>query len=225
MPELEVIGTSVDAVVFDAYGTLFDVHAAVAAHDKTIGEHAAAFSETWRAKQLEYSWIHGLAGRFTPFWSLTERALDYAMQRYGIADDALRANLLAVYHRIPPFADARDCLTRLRGLGVKVAILTNANRDMVDAAVSHASLASLFDDVISAEDVGRFKTDPAVYRLACDRLDVPPSRVAFVSSNAWDVAGAGAFGLSCIWVRRRALPREYPDFPIHAAIGGLDELR
>jgi 2-haloacid dehalogenase len=225
MPKIEVIGTSVDAVVFDAYGTLFDVHAAVAAHDASIGEHAAALSETWRAKQLEYSWIHGLAGHFTPFWLLTERALDYAMARYGIDDDALRANLLAVYHSIPLFADARNCLTRLRALGVKVAILTNANRDMVDAAVSKSGLASLFDDVISAEDVGRFKTDPAVYKLACDRLDAPPPRIAFVSSNAWDVAGAGAFGLACVWVRRRALPREYPDFPIKAVIGGLEELR
>jgi 2-haloacid dehalogenase len=225
MPKLEVIGTDVDAVVFDAYGTLLDVHAAVAAHDGAIGEQAAAFSETWRSKQLEYSWIHGLAGRFTPFWSLTERALDYTMERYGVDDDALRTNLLAAYRRIPPFADAVACLTRLSALGVKVAILTNANQTMVDAAVSHAGLAPLLDDVISAQDVERFKTDPAVYRFACDRLDVPPSRVAFVSSNAWDVAGAGAFGLACIWVRRRDLPREYADFPVKAVISGLEELR
>jgi 2-haloacid dehalogenase len=225
MARLEVIATDVDALVFDAYGTLFDVHAAVAAHDAAIGEHAAAFSQTWRAKQLEYSWIHSLAGRFSPFWTLTERALDYAMERYGIDDDALRTNLLAAYRHIPPFADVVACLTRLRVLGVKLAILTNANRDMVDTAVSQAGLAPLLGDVISAEDVARFKTDPAVYQLACDRLHMPPSRVAFVSSNAWDVAGAGAFGLACIWLRRHALPREYQDFPMKAVIGGLDDLR
>jgi 2-haloacid dehalogenase len=225
MPHIALLDQDIDAFAFDAYGTLFDVHAAVSRHADSIGPQAAALSETWRVKQLEYAWVLSLAGRYETFWRLTELALDYALERHAIAMPGLRSRLLDVYRSIPPFADARPALVRLRTLGCRVAILTNADRAMIAAAVDAAGLGDVLDDVVSIEDVGRYKTHPEAYSLGCRRLASIPERTAFVSSNGWDVAGGGAFGLQTIRIRRGALPLEYPDLPARALINSLAELR
>ena len=224
MPKLQILGSHVDAVVFDAYGTLFDVHSAVAKHAQGLPQSAVAISEMWRAKQIEYSWIYGLIGHFVPFWALTERALDYSLSRHGVNDPTIREGLLDAYKAIEPFPDSRSTLIRLRELGSKTAILTNANQTMIDAAVGFAKLGDLLDMVISVEEIGRYKTDPKAYQLLCDRIDIPASRIAFVSSNAWDVAGASAFGMASIWVRRTGNPPEYPEFPPKAVVQTLSEV-
>lgn len=224
MARIDILNADIDAFAFDAYGTLFDVHAAVAAYSTDIGAEAAALSETWRTKQIEYSWVHSLAGRYVEFWTLTERALDYAMERHGVQNGALRARLLEVYRSIPAFPDARPTLERLRGFGCRVAILTNADRAMIAAAVESSGLGTALDDVISVEDIRRYKTDPRAYELGCRRLRSSPARTGFVSSNAWDVAGGGAFGLQCVRVRRARLPLEYPEFPAKALVGSLREI-
>ncbi len=213
------------AVVFDAYGTLFDVHAAVMERAAAIGPAARALSDLWRAKQLEYSWVLSLAGRYVPFWTLTERALDHALARLPDVDPGIRAALLAAYRELSAFADAGPCLDRLRAGGLKTAILSNGDPAMLADAVSGAGLAGRLDAVISVEEAGIFKTAPEAYRLVEARLGIAPERVVFVSSNRWDVAGAAAFGLDPVWINRAGLPDEYPDLPPVAVVASLEALR
>ncbi len=212
-----------EAVVFDAYGTLFDVHAAVMARADAIGPQARALSDLWRAKQLEYSWVYSLAGRYVPFWTLTERAL-HALARYPAVDSGIRKTLLAAYRELDAFADAAPCLERLRAGGLKTAILSNGDPAMLADAVAAAGFATRFDAVISVEDAQVFKTAPDAYRLVEARIGVPAQRTLFVSSNRWDVAGAAAFGLAPVWINRAGLPDEYPDLPPVAIVASLDAL-
>src|SRR5215204_4473789 len=176
------------AVVFDAYGTLFDVHAAVARHAAAVGPDAARLSEIWRAKQLEYSWVLSLAGEYEPFWALTERALDYAFARCPTVDRGLRAAPLDAYPEV-----AR-VLARLRERGFRTGILSNGSPDMLESAVASAGLAGLLDAVLSVDAIGIFKTSPRTYGLVTAAFDVAPAEVVFVPSNRWDAAGATAFG-------------------------------
>lgn len=224
MPFVKLLNRDINAVAFDAYGTLFDVHAAVSALSGRIGPKAPDVSESWRVKQLEYAWVHTLMGHYIPFWDLTKRALDFALEKHSISDPLLRRELLELYRSIPAFPDARSCLVRLRASGLKVAILTNADRQMISAAVNAAGLSDVLDDVISIEDIRQYKTHPAAYELACKRLETPAARLAFVSSNGWDVAGATEFGLSAIRLRRSAVPLEYPDHTPAALITSLSDL-
>ncbi|MBX9701093.1 MAG: haloacid dehalogenase type II, partial [Acetobacteraceae bacterium] len=180
--------------VFDAYGTLLDVHAAVARHAARIGPAAPALSALWRAKQLEYSWILSAAGAYEPFWALTDRALGHAMAVHGIADAALRADLLAAYRRLDAYPDATPALRALREAGIATAILSNGSPDMLAEAVAAAGLAPLLDDVLSVHPLRRYKPAPAIYALATERFACQPHEVGFVSSNAWDAFGAARFG-------------------------------
>lgn len=210
--------------VFDAYGTLFDVHAAVARHAGAIGPDATALSETWRAKQLEYTWVLGLAGRHASFWDLTERALDHALARHPAVDRALRSRLLDAYRDLDAYPEVPGTLRALRGAGWRTAILSNGDAAMLARAVASAGLADDLDAVLSVETAGTFKTAPAAYRLATERFGVAPGAVLFGSSNRWDVAGAAAFGFRPVWVNRTGLPDEYPDLPPDRVIGSLDAL-
>lgn len=210
--------------VFDAYGTLFDVHAAVARHADAIGPDAAALSETWRAKQLEYSWVLGLMGRHAPFWGLTEQALDYALARYPAVDRALRPRLLDAYRDLDAYPEVPGTLRALRAAGWRTAILSNGDTAMLERAVASAGLADHLDAVLSVEAARTFKTAPAAYRIATDRFGVGPEAVLFCSSNRWDVAGAAAFGFRPVWVNRKGLPDEYADQPPERVIESLDAL-
>ncbi|MGU3538752.1 haloacid dehalogenase type II [Methylobacterium sp. A54F] len=212
------------AAVFDAYGTLFDVHAAVQRHAGAIGPEAGALSETWRTKQLEYSWIYGLMGRYRSFWSLTEAALDVALAKHPGVDRGVREALLDAYRDLDAYPEVPGVLRGLRARGIRTAILSNGNQAMLDRAVAAAGLGDHLDAVLSVDAAQTFKTAPAAYRIALDALGVGAGDVLFCSSNRWDVAGATAFGFRCAWVNRRGLPDEYADFPPAAVIASLDAL-
>ena len=208
--------------VFDAYGTMFDVHAAIARHRAAAGPDADRFSEIWRTKQLEYAWMLSAAGHYVDFWTLTERALDYAFARCPTVDRALRARLLDAYFKLDAFPDARQALGALRAKGVKTAILSNGNPRMLEAAVTASGIE--LDALLSVDAIRIYKPQPAVYAMVTDRFGVAPAEVAFVSSNRWDVMGATAFGFRCVWVNRANLPDEYPDFAPVAVVRDLASL-
>ena len=212
------------AAVFDAYGTLFDIHSAVARHGALVGPEAARLSEVWRAKQLEYSWVLSLLGRYEPFWTLTERALDHALARIPGVPAEARGRLLEAYRRLDAYPEVGQALARLRAHGLKLAILSNGDPAMLGAALAASGLDGAFDAVLSVEAAGVFKTDPRAYALVGGRLGTSPGQVLFASSNRWDIAGAAAFGFTALWINRAGLPDEYPGLAPAATIGALDEL-
>jgi len=212
------------ALVFDAYGTLFDVHAAIARHRDAAGTEADRFSEIWRTKQLEYAWMLSAAGHYVDFWTLTERALDHAFARVPSVDKSLRPALLDAYFTLDAFPDARAALAALKATGMKTAILSNGNPRMLDGAVGAAGIGDLLDAVLSVDAIRLYKPQPAVYAMVTDRFSAVPTDVAFVSSNRWDVMGAAAFGFHCVWVNRANLPDEYPEFAPVAVVRDLGAL-
>lgn len=197
------------AAVFDAYGTLLDVHSAVARHAPRLGERAPAVSALWRQRQLEYTWVLSATGDYEPFDVLTDRALGHALAAHGIADEALRADLLAAYRALDAFPDAAPCLAGLRTTGVATAILSNGEPAMLAAAVESAGLRGHLDDVLSVHPLRRYKPHAEVYRLATDRFGAQPHEIAFVTSNAWDAHGARRFGCRVFWANRAGAPVEY----------------
>lgn len=207
--------------VFDAYGTLFDVHAAIARHRALAGPEADRLSELWRAKQLEYSWTLTLAGRYADFWTLTERALDHALARVPSVDPDLKPRLLDSYRELDAYPDARAALTDIKARGARTAILSNGSPDMLASAVAAAKLQPLLDAVISVDTVGMYKPRPEVYGLVPQTVGAAPEETIFVSSNRWDVMGAAAFGFRAYWVNRAGLPDEYLDFPPEAVVPDL----
>lgn len=215
---------SFDAYAFDAYGTLFDVHAAMAAHRAALGPDAEAFSALWRVKQLEYTWTRTLMGRYADFWALTQQALDFCFARFPGVDRALRQPLLDAYFHLAAFDDVVPALTRLRDNGQRAVIFTNGTRAMAEAAARSAGIAGLIEGIASVEDIRRFKTVAEAYALPHQLLGLPLGSVALVSSNRWDVAGATAAGMPAIWVNRTGQPEEYSDLAPVRVIGSLNEL-
>lgn len=201
--------TATDLVVFDVYGTLLDVHAAVARHAPRVGRQAAAVSDLWRRKQLEASWVLSATGAYEDFWGLTDRALGHALAVHGIADAALRADLLDSYRLLEPFADAAPTLAALRARGVATAVLSNGTPAMLEAALGGAGLGPLLDAVLSVDVLRRYKPHPEVYGLVTAHFRCQPHQVRFVSANAWDAYAAGRFGFRPIWLDRAGLPVEY----------------
>jgi 2-haloacid dehalogenase len=186
----------VRAAIFDAYGTLLDVHAAMSRHAHRIGPDWQRLSADWRTKQLEYSWVRSLAGpsHHRDFWQLTAEALAVTCARHGVADPALQADILAAYRVLDAYPEVKLTLARLQAMGIACAILSNGEPAMLADAVQSAGIAGLLDDVLSVEAVGVFKPDPRVYQLAVDRFGLAPGEMAFLSSNPWDAFGARAFG-------------------------------
>ena len=224
MPSSAIIPAHAKAVIFDAYGTLFDVHSAVARNMADVGPDAARFSEIWRAKQLEYSWVLSLASRYEPFWILTEKALDYAFARFPQIDRSIRPLLLEAYRRLDAYPDVRDTLRALRVQGLRTGILSNGDPSMLNAAVASAGLADDFDTILSVDAAQVFKTSPRTYELVLQALPVAATEVVFVSSNRWDIAGAAAFGFTPVWVNRLGLPEEYVELAPSAVVRSLGEL-
>jgi 2-haloacid dehalogenase len=212
------------ACVFDAYGTLFDVHSAVARGGTALGDKAPAVSALWRQKQLEYTWLRSLMGAHADFRQVTREGLDYALAAHDVDDPALADRLMALYLTLEAYPDVSACLEVLRAAGLATAILSNGEPEMLRAAVSSAGLTALFDAVLSVEEVGIFKPDPRVYQLAVNRLEVPSDRICFVSTNAWDAAGAAFFGFRVAWLNRFGQRLEQLPGAPAAVIGGLDEL-
>jgi 2-haloacid dehalogenase len=210
--------------VFDAFGTLFDVHSAVARRREDVGAEADRLSDLWRAKQLEYSWVRSLMGRYRDFWAVTEEALDFAAERVGGLAPELRAGLLEAYRELDPYPEAARVLAALRRRGAATAILSNGSPAMLERAVSAGRLVGVLDAVLSVDPLSVFKTDPRTYALVCDRFGVSPEEVSFQSSNRWDVAGARAFGFATAWINRSGAPDEYPDLPPDRVLTDLDGL-
>jgi 2-haloacid dehalogenase len=212
------------AYVFDAYGTLFDVHAAVRRHAQAIGVDSERLSELWRQKQLEYTWVRSLMGRHRDFALLTEESLDFALARIAPSKFPLKANLLAAYRELNAYPEVPSVLAALKQRGARLAILSNGTPEMLAAIVGAAGLGAMFDAVLSVEDVAVFKTAPEVYQLVVDRLRVPADAVSFQSSNRWDVAGAVAFGMRAVWINRSGQPDEYRELAPAAVVADLNGL-
>jgi 2-haloacid dehalogenase len=211
--------------VFDAYGTLFDVHSAVARHRGNLGAEAERLSDLWRTKQLEYTWVRTLAGAYWDFRELTAQALDYAAARCGLVlPPALRTDLLAAYETLDAFPDVRPCLAALKAAGARTAILSNGTLGMLEAATRSAGIAELLDATLSVDVLRRYKTAMEVYALVTDHFGVEPSAVSFQSSNRWDVAGAVKFGFQAVWINRTGQPDEYPDLAPDRVLRSLDGL-
>jgi 2-haloacid dehalogenase len=210
--------------VFDAYGTLFDVHSAVARHKALVGPQAERLSDLWRIKQLEYTWTRSLMGAYRDFDQLTREALDFAATRCGGISSEARQALLAAYTTLDAYADVAPALTALRARGARTAILSNGTPAALERAVRSAGLTELLDSSLSVDGLRIFKTAPAAYRLVGERYGLPPEKVSFQSSNRWDVAGATKFGFRALWINRTGAPDEYSDLPPARTLAGLAEL-
>ncbi|HZB63616.1 MAG TPA: haloacid dehalogenase type II [Microvirga sp.] len=224
MEPTAVLPAHARAVVFDAYGTLFDVHSAVGRHAAQVGPDAARLSEIWRAKQLEYSWVLSLAGRYEPFWSLTEQALDYAFARFPGVDRSVRPRLLEAYRTLDAYPEVQASLRALRTRGLRTGILSNGDPAMLNAAVASAGLGPQLDAVLSVDAAGVFKTSPRTYDLVLQAFSLNVDEVVFVSSNRWDIAGAAAFGFHPVWVNRLGMPDEYPALKPGSMISTLSSI-
>jgi 2-haloacid dehalogenase len=213
----------VKALAFDAYGTLFDVHSVISACSEIFPEKGPAISQTWRAKQLEYSWLRTLMGRYQDFWKVTEAALVYACRSLGLdCPPEARRRLMEAYLHLSPYPEVPEALRALAHY--KRAILSNGAPRMLRAAVESAGLKGMFVRVLSVDQVRRFKPDPRVYALAPEALRVPKSAIGFISANFWDIAGAKAFGLRTFWVNRSGAPPEELGLEPDATLGSLADL-
>lgn len=224
---------TITTCVFDAYGTLFDVAAAarIAAAEpgrEELARNWPGLAESWRRKQLEYSWLRAVMGRHADFWSVTGDALDWALEAAGLdGDGELRERLLALYWELPAYPEVPAMLARLRAAGRATAILSNGSPQMLDGAVSSAGIGEFLDAVLSVESVGVFKPDRRVYDLVGARFGTRPEEVLFVSSNGWDAAAAAGYGFVTAWVNRAGLPMDrLPSRPQHvlADLSGIAEL-
>lgn len=207
---------TIKAVVFDAYGTLFDVYAVTARLEVCCPGKGAAIAQLWRDKQIEYSRLVSLSDTsphgsryYESFWSLTCKALDYALQRFGVTLNAEQTELiLRQYHALDAFSENADVLASLRQKGITTAILSNGDPGMLAGAVTGAGFDALIDYVLSVDEVRHFKTTPQAYALVEQHLRIKPPEALFVSSNGWDVLGAQWFGFRVCWINRAGLPAE-----------------
>jgi 2-haloacid dehalogenase len=195
------------AVLFDAYGTLFDVYSIAAAAERRFPGHGERLAVLWRDKQIEYTRLTSMSGRPRSFRDCTLGGLRFAARRFDLVlDDEGERELMAAYEHLALFPENRAVLVELRRRGVRAGILSNGDRDMLAAAVANADIAALVDPVLSVEGTGRFKTDPATYAIGTHALGLDAADVVFVSSNCWDAIGATWFGYTTLWVNRFGLP-------------------
>jgi 2-haloacid dehalogenase len=197
-----VVLNGIDACVFDAYGTLFDVSSVARGAQDALGARWPALSDLWRTKQLQYTWLRGLAGHHAEFWQVTGDALDYAMTTLNIEDSALRERLMKLYLSISAYPEVPSMLAALKAKGKKLAILSNGSPTMLVAAVGNSGISDYFDAVLSVEEVGVYKPHPNVYGMVPHNLDVAKENVCFLSSNSWDAYSAKAFGFRVLWCNR-----------------------
>jgi len=192
----------IDACVFDAYGTLFDVVAAAKHCQADLGDKWAPLAQIWRDKQLQYTWLRSLMDAYVPLWQVTQDGLDYAMATLEIDDPDLRKRLLDIYLQLDAYPEVLPMLRSLKGGGLQTAILSNGSRDMLTPAIENAGITGVLDKVLSVESLRIFKPHPSVYQMAVDELGVPKHRICFMSSNAWDASAAANFGFRVVWVNR-----------------------
>lgn len=202
-----ILNPAPGAWVFDAYGTLLDV--ASAARDTDVpAEKAALLAETWRAKQLQYTWLRSIQGEYADFEQVTRDALEYALQAVGLGDPGLKASLLERFRTLDAFPDAAPALRELHSRGSSCWILSNGTNDMLEAAVADAGLAPWLSGILSVDAVRVYKPHAHVYQMAVDRLKLAAPRIGFVSANGWDAFAAAHFGMSVVWCNRGGAPPE-----------------
>ena len=216
--------SGIKACVFDAYGTLFDVHSAVGKHRERLGDNADQVSAVWRTKQLEYTWLRSMMGRHADFWQVTREALEFAFEMHGIKDSELGKDLMGAYLELDCYPEVPGALSELKTRRFEIAILSNGTPTMLKAAVKNSRLESLIPQIFSVETAGVFKPDPRVYQIAVDALGVKPEEIVFQSSNAWDASGAAAYGFKVAWINRfDQSPERLPGKP-QVEIKDLSEL-
>jgi 2-haloacid dehalogenase len=209
-----------EALVFDAYGTLFDVHSVAQRCESFFPGRGAQLSQLWRAKQLEYTWQRSLMRRYLPFSTVTREALAYACEALGLELTAERMEaVMSEYLRLAVYPDVEKNLSRLL---VKKAILSNGSPDLLGPLVKNSGLE--FDAVLSVDEIGVFKPAPEVYQLAVDRLGIPPRSIGFVSSNCWDALGAKSYGFTVFWINRLTAPVDRLGFQPDRVVKSLDEI-
>jgi len=210
------------AIVFDAYGTLFDVHSVVEA-GRAVTADPQGLSTLWRQKQLEYTWLRTLMGRYVDFWAVTESALRFALERLGIqaAEEEVR-RLMDAYLSLATFPEVPSALHTMAG--TPLGILSNGSPRMLEAAVRSSGLGGVFRHVLSVDAVRAYKPSPAAYELGTRAFGLPAGEILFVSSNAWDVSGAKTFGYRCCWCNRLAAPMERLGVSPDLEVRGLDEI-
>jgi 2-haloacid dehalogenase len=216
-------GTGVKALVFDAYGTLFDVHSVISLCNELFPDQGPALSQLWRAKQLEYTWLLSLMGRYEDFWETTAKALRFGCRalKLPLAADQ-QARLMEAYLHLETYPEVNQALTALSDH--PLAILSNGSPQMLAAAVASANLPGIFTQVISVDEIKIFKPSPRVYQLAVDKLGLAPEAIGFVSSNSFDIIGATAFGFRTFWVNRAANPLDELDLTPTMTINKLTDL-
>ena len=214
---------NIKAIIFDAYGTLFDVNSAAEKCKERLGDKWEGFANYWRTTQLEYTWLRSLMRRHKDFWQITEDSLDKSMNFYNI-DNTMRSELLNLYKVLSPFTEVRDALNKLKQSNYKLAILSNGTPDLLDELVVSNGLKDIFDDIFSVEEVGIFKPDSKVYDLPINKYNIEQNEVLFLSANTWDVSGAGNYGYNTVWVNRNNNIFDKLDFEPNKQVSNLSEL-
>jgi len=200
------------AVVFDAYGTLFDVHSVASLAEQLFPGSGDALSQLWRRKQLEYSWLRAMSGRYKPFWDVTRDALRFAAERLALSmQPAQEVRLMNQYASLSAFPENLSALRALKAAGLPLGILSNGNREMIEVSVRSAGMTGLFDHLLSAQDVDTFKTTATIYALAPSAFGCRAREILFVSSNCWDAIGARWYGYTSFWINRAGAPLEQLD--------------
>jgi len=191
----------IKAIVFDAYGTLFDVNSAAEKCKGKIGDKWEGFANFWRTTQLEYTWLRSLMKRHKDFWQVTEDSLDKSMKAFKI-DSSMKNELLNLYKVLSPYPEVKEVLKKLKVKEYKLAILSNGTPTLLSELVKSSNLENIFDDLFSVEEVRIYKPDSKVYDMPIKKYQIKPDEVAFLSANTWDVSGSGNYGYNAIWVNR-----------------------
>jgi 2-haloacid dehalogenase len=214
---------NIKAIIFDAYGTLFDVNSAAEKCKDKIGDKWEGFANYWRTTQLEYTWLRSLMKRHKDFWQVTEDSLDKSMKVYQI-DPSMRDELLDLYKILSPFKEVPEVLKSLKKKNYKLAILSNGTPALLDRLVKSNKLDNLFDDLFSIEEVRIYKPDSKVYDLPIKKYKIQKKEVVFLSANTWDVSGAGNYGYSSIWVNRNKNIFDNLDYKPKEEVKNLNQL-
>ena len=214
---------NIKAIIFDAYGTLFDVNSAAEKCKGKIGDKWEDFANYWRTTQLEYTWLRSLMNRHKDFWKITEDSLDKSMKFFKI-DNSMRNDLLDLYKVLSPFSEVKETLNKLKKKDFKLAILSNGTPSLLENLVKNNNLENIFDDIFSIEEVGIFKPDSKVYELPVKKYNIKKDEILFLSANTWDVSGGGNYGYNSVWVNRNKNIFDNLDYQPLDEIHDLSEL-
>ncbi len=214
---------NIKAIIFDAYGTLFDVNSAAEKCKGKIGDKWEDFANYWRTTQLEYTWLRSLMNRHKDFWKITEDSLDKSMKFFKI-DNSMRNDLLDLYKILSPFSEVKETLNKLKKKDLKLAILSNGTPSLLGNLVKNNNLENIFDDIFSIEEVGIFKPDSKVYELPVNKYNIKKDEILFLSANTWDVSGGGNYGYNSVWVNRNKNIFDNLDYQPLDEIHDLSEL-